>query len=82
MNLNKNSEIPMQTYHYVGEVIRFGKVVMDNFECATMAKSEAQALNNIKFKAKQKLGYERTAVITLNPSKLKLIPTRVKRNRY
>lgn len=64
-----------KTYHYVGEVMRFDRVVINNFDCTTTAKSEAQALNNIKFKAKLRLKLEKTAKVSINPGKLILIST-------
>ena len=73
-----------KTYRYTGEVIRFDKIVINNFDCTTTAKSEAQALNNIKFKAKLRLKLEKNAKISINPSKLALIsisPIRTKWNR-
>lgn len=73
-----------KTYRYVGEVMRFDKVVINNFDCTTTAKSEAQALNNIKFKAKLRLRLEKTAKVSVDPNKLTLIsttPIRTKWNR-
>ena len=71
----KNSKNQTKTYNYVGEVMRFDKVVINNFDCITTAKSEAQALNNIKFKAKLRLKLEKTAKVSINPGKLTLIST-------
>ena len=71
----KNSKNQTKTYHYVGEVMRFDKVVINNFDCTTTAKSEAQALNNIKFNAKLRLKLEKTAKASINPGKLILIST-------
>ena len=71
----KNSKSQTKTYRYTGEVIRFDKVVINNFDCTTTAKSEAQALNNIKFKAKLRLKLEKTAKVSVAPNKLTLIST-------
>ena len=48
-------------YKFKGSIKRFNDIVISNFETTTKAKSEAEAINNIKFQAKKKLGLEASA---------------------
>ena len=61
---------PNTTYHYTGPIKRFGKTVVANWSDETQAVSEAQALNNLKYKAKKYLKLTSDAKVELNPSNL------------
>lgn len=58
------------TYHYTGPIKRFGKTVVANWSDETQAVSEAQALNNLKYKAKKYLKLTSDAKVELNPNNL------------
>lgn len=58
------------TYHYIGPIKRFGKTVVSDWEDETQAVSEAQALNNLRYKAKKYLKLTSDAKVELNPSNL------------
>lgn len=58
-------------YHYKGTVCHFEDIITRNFEDYTMAVSEKQAINQLSFKAKQKYGYDKSALLKLNPKYLK-----------
>ena len=69
--LNKYAEVNNLTvYHYRGPVMRFGKVHSKLFDCYTSAKSEVQAINNIKSKYKTLNNLQQSAKIDLDPKYL------------
>ena len=52
-------------YSYSGPVLYFGKIVAQNWESQTYATSEKQAINNLIFQFKNKMGYIPTVNVTL-----------------
>jgi hypothetical protein len=52
-------------YQYSGSVKQFDRIVIEHFEATTTAVSAKQALNNIAFRAKRKLGLAPNAKIEL-----------------
>ena len=59
-------------YQYSGSVKYFDKIVIERFEATTTAVSTKQAMNNIMFRAKRKLGLAPSAKIELT-AKLQII---------
>jgi hypothetical protein len=53
-------------FHYHGTVKHFDSIISRNFDDTTMAVSEKQALSNLQFKAKRKLGYNPESKLTLD----------------
>lgn len=58
-------------YKYKGPVYRFEYIIMSYWEAVTMAVSPQQALNNLEFRAKMELKYNRQAKLTLDKNCLK-----------
>ena len=57
--VNKPSSVittKKDSYTYIGPVYRYNICVIDKFEVKTQAVSEAQAINNVLYRAKKKLG--------------------------
>lgn len=54
-------ENAMKLYHFKGSVLYFDKIVIGIFDKKTMAVSEAQAINNLTFRAKKDLKLEANA---------------------
>lgn len=59
-------------YSYKGEVLKFKKCI-GQFEGFTNATSEKQALNNLTYQCKKKMGLEARTAIKLIPSKIQQI---------
>lgn len=55
----------MAVYQYKGPVYRFGKMVCEYWEAVTTAVSSKKALNNLKFRFRQKNGYDKSTLIDL-----------------
>ncbi len=55
----------MPTYHYIGPIKRFGKIVAREWEGETTAPSLPKGVNNLKFKAKKYLGLSGNAQVEL-----------------
>ena len=58
-------------YIYKGPILKFGVCIDAKWEAATMAVSPKQALNNLKFQAKQMLKLTNNARIELDMKYLK-----------
>ena len=59
VKVNKPSSVvttKKDSYTYIGPVYRYNVRVIDKFEVKTQAVSEAQAINNVLYRAKKKLG--------------------------
>lgn len=80
----KLDEEPKQKkeYHYSGPVYHFEKKIMDNWEATTMARSRAEALNNITFRAKKALGFSRYTQLRLNKDLLQAVETPKQKKEY
>ena len=67
---------PKRVYHYEGPIMRFGRIVAWEWEDNTQAVSEAQALNNLRFKAGKYLGLDvgsHNVKIELDPECLEVV---------
>lgn len=53
-------------YTYKGPIYRFEHIVVNKWEAVTMAVSPQQALNNLTFRAKMELKYDRNSKLTLD----------------
>lgn len=53
-------------YKYKGPIYRFEHIIMSKWEAVTMAVSPQQALNNLTFRAKMELKYDRNSKLTLD----------------
>lgn len=60
-----------RSYRYEGEVKHFEDIISPSFICYTTAVSEKQALSRCTFKAKMKFGFDKSAKLSLNPTKIK-----------
>ena len=58
-------------YKYKGPIYRFEHIALSKWEAVTMAVSPQQALNNLTFRAKTELKYDRQAKLTLDKNCLK-----------
>lgn len=58
-------------YKYKGPVYSFEHIAISKWEAVTMAVSPQQALNNLTFRAKMELKYNRQSKITLDKNCLK-----------
>ena len=58
-------------YKYKGPIYRFEHITLSKWEAVTMAVSPQQALNNLTFRAKTELKYDRQAKLTLDKNCLK-----------
>lgn len=59
-------------YRYKGPVYRFEHIVINKWEAVTMAVSPEQALNNLAFRAKLELKYDKQSKLTLNKKYLEI----------
>ena len=53
-------------YKYAGPIYRFENIIMSKWEAVTMAVSPQQALNNLTYRAKMELKYDRQSKLTLD----------------
>lgn len=53
-------------YKYKGPIYRFEHIVLSKWEAVTMAVSPQQALNNLTFRAKATLKYNKDSKLTLD----------------
>ena len=53
----------MSTYRYKGPIIRWERVVCENWEATTTAPTKEKAISNLKYRAKIHLDLERNAKI-------------------
>lgn len=58
-------------YKYKGPVFRFEHVALSKWEAVTMAVSPQQALNNLTYRAKMELKYDRQSKVTLDKNYLR-----------
>ena len=58
-------------YKYKGPVYRFEHIVINKWEAVTMAVSPQAALNNLAFRAKMELKYDKSAKLVLDKKCLK-----------
>lgn len=64
-----------KTFEYYGNVYRFGNIIDRNVRKYTQAVSKQEAINNIKFKLKDDMGFSKDALITIDDELVTELPS-------